>query len=138
MTRTATDMVGFRSGRLTVTARAPGIFNEAHWYCLCDCGTATRPISGRKLRYGAQRSCGCARGPAMRMPETGSGIHPLVHFVFEKMQERKFSIKRLARRSGVSETVIGSLRDGRTRPKLDDMEALLNVLGYELPPPRQK
>jgi hypothetical protein len=131
-----TPMIGFRSGRLTVIRRAAERKNEATWICECDCGKITRPILGSKLRTGYRISCGCiAKGRPLRMPSPGRGVHPLVFFIFEQMEERRFAVDRLARDSGVSRTAIENVRDGKSRAKLDDIEAMLNVLGYELQEP---
>jgi hypothetical protein len=135
--RRAVDMIGFRSGRLTVIGRHYKNGHDAEWICKCDCGTITKPILGGSLRRRLRISCGCiAKGRAIRMPEPGRGVHPLVFFIFDQMQERRFGIRRLSRDSGVSITAIENVRDGRTRAKLDDIEAMLNVFGYEFPKPQ--
>ena len=52
------DMVGEKVGRLTVVSRAEGKSSSAWWNCVCDCGGATI-VSGRSLRAGKTKSCGC-------------------------------------------------------------------------------
>tara|TARA_R100001244_G_scaffold2541_4_gene3974 strand:+ start:1187 stop:1876 length:690 start_codon:yes stop_codon:yes gene_type:complete len=53
------DMTGIRFSRLTVIARAPrGVDTRAYWSCRCDCGN-TAIVSGKNLRSGITRSCGC-------------------------------------------------------------------------------
>lgn len=52
------NMLGFRSGRLLVTARAGTANKRAVWLCRCDCGrTVVR--SGKYLRKREVKSCGC-------------------------------------------------------------------------------
>lgn len=53
------DMSGFRTGKLTVMARAGSKDALALWLCKCECGK-TAVVSGELLRRG-QLSCGCAR-----------------------------------------------------------------------------
>lgn len=54
------DMVSLRFGRLTVLRRSPTPRGEtrAFWVCKCDCGGESI-VSGRYLRTGITRSCGC-------------------------------------------------------------------------------
>ena len=55
------DETGHRYGRLTVLERylIPGK-PTAYWKCRCDCGVETI-VSGKALRNGTSRSCGCLR-----------------------------------------------------------------------------
>ena len=55
------DETGHRYGRLLVLERYPvkGV-RYAFWKCRCDCGTEV-VISGKSLREGVSRSCGCLR-----------------------------------------------------------------------------
>ena len=52
------DESGNRYFRLTVIARAGIKRREATFLCRCDCGAETI-ASGRALRLGRKRSCGC-------------------------------------------------------------------------------
>ena len=55
------DLVGRRFGRLEVLEATEKRANECIvWKCLCDCGNV-REISGKSLRRGFTRSCGCLR-----------------------------------------------------------------------------
>lgn len=56
--RKALDLTDQTFGRLTVLRRGPNRGAHAAWYCLCDCGTV-KHVSGRDLRYGRTKSCGC-------------------------------------------------------------------------------
>ena len=54
------DITGQRFGRLTVLARAGSGASHARWRVRCDCGKE-KDVSGRHLRSGDIRSCGCLR-----------------------------------------------------------------------------
>lgn len=56
--RPVLDLTEQRFGRWTVLARGPNVGIHAGWECRCECGT-TRLVSGRDLRYGRSKSCGC-------------------------------------------------------------------------------
>ena len=55
----AINMIGFKSGHLTVLARTTGpIPKRAYWECLCRCGNRL-PVMGKYLRSNEVKSCGC-------------------------------------------------------------------------------
>lgn len=55
------NMIGKRSGKLVVVARAGNASNGAAlWSCACDCGRSTK-VQGSVLRNGRTTSCGCVR-----------------------------------------------------------------------------
>ena len=55
------DMLGKRYGKLVVVERAgTSSGHRALWLCQCDCG-GTKITSGRSLRRGAVKSCGCLK-----------------------------------------------------------------------------
>lgn len=64
------DMLGTRSGRLTVTGRAPTGTDHhggARWVCRCDCGAETIATGSQLRGPRARQSCGrCQRAPASR------------------------------------------------------------------------
>lgn len=62
------DLRKRRFGRLMVVKRheAKGPRGDIHWVCKCDCGQKTI-VSGRNLRYGSTKSCGCLHGPTKRV-----------------------------------------------------------------------
>lgn len=59
------DIIGTRFGRLVVCEGAGKDIEGLRWLCLCDCGTA-KVVSGKHLRRGAIRSCGCLRKETSR------------------------------------------------------------------------
>ena len=55
------DLTGMKFGRLLVIEEAPQIKKGiTRWRCLCDCGNE-KVVTGRGLRFGETRSCGCLR-----------------------------------------------------------------------------
>lgn len=56
--RPVRDLVGQVFGRLTVKQRMGEDQSGPRWLCECECGQF-KIISGRKLRDGLTRSCGC-------------------------------------------------------------------------------
>ena len=59
------DETGVRYGRLVVRERALNHGTRAAWDCVCDCG-GTAVVSGKDLRSGHTRSCGCLRVDTIR------------------------------------------------------------------------
>jgi hypothetical protein len=57
------DMSGMTFGKWRVLEEVPRTRGTGapKWKCVCECGTE-RSMTGNKLRRGASRSCGCARG----------------------------------------------------------------------------
>lgn len=67
----ASNLTGERFSRLVVLRRAGTRHKAIMWLCLCDCGTETT-VSGKHLRSGGTRSCGCL------MRETAAAIGRIV------------------------------------------------------------
>jgi hypothetical protein len=60
------ELAGHRFGRLVVVAQAPSSADGfANWECICDCGNAL-VTSGKRLRGGVTKSCGCLRVDAIK------------------------------------------------------------------------
>jgi hypothetical protein len=57
--------------------------------------------------------------------------HPLVRRVFEEMNAQRYDTTALEAAAGVSASCIRSWRTRRT-PRVDNLEAALNSLGFEL------
>lgn len=66
--RRVIDLRVRRFGRLRVIKRhnENGPRGDVHWVCRCDCGQKTI-VSGRNLRFGNTKSCGCLHGPTRRV-----------------------------------------------------------------------
>jgi hypothetical protein len=60
-----------------------------------------------------------------------AGAHPAVRRLFAEMNTQRCTAADLSERSGINKN---TLKDWRTRtaPTLDNLEACLNVLGFEL------
>ena len=54
------DLTGKRYGRWFVSSYSKTVNNRKYWLCRCDCGE-TRDVSGKSLRNGSSKSCGCSR-----------------------------------------------------------------------------
>ncbi len=58
--------IGNKYGYLTVIARAPNSKDgRAMWKCKCDCGKEV-VVSGKNLRSGNTKSCGCLHTEKLR------------------------------------------------------------------------
>jgi hypothetical protein len=58
----------------------------------------------------------------------------MVKFIWVQMRIQNFTIKELCKRSGVSYSCFKKGRAGRASTTIDNIEALLNVLGYTMKP----
>jgi hypothetical protein len=67
-------------------------------------------------------------GPRTKAPKH---VHPLVELIFKEMAWQELSRPKLARLAGIAENTIQNWRRCAT-PNLQNVEACLNVLGYEL------
>ena len=98
------DMTGKRFGRLLVISYSHTVKSRrAHWNVLCDCGTE-KTVSGKCLRSGYTRSCGCLQKESARA--TGKSmagkLHPdwAKHDLTGKEFGRLVAIKRLDKQEG--------------------------------------
>lgn len=64
--------------------------------------------------------------------ETDRSTHPFVKFLSNEMARQRATLTDVAERSGVCVKTIGQWRAGGRTPKLRDIEAVVNVLGYEI------
>ena len=76
------DIMGQKFGKLTVISFAYTKDNRAYWHCICDCDKDKEIkkdviVSGKELRSGKIRSCGCLHKDAGR-----DHIHDLTGQVF--------------------------------------------------------
>ncbi len=74
------DITGNRYGKLTVLSiahRAPD--RTWHWNCVCDCGEP-RICTGRNLKGGKSKSCGCVHGIAISTPVTHEQLLRLLNY----------------------------------------------------------
>lgn len=65
MGRPKENLIGQKFGRWTVVEEGPGYIDKgangikSNWYCDCDCGAKHHLVSGRNLKAGNSKSCGC-------------------------------------------------------------------------------
>jgi phage FluMu protein Com len=83
------DMLHQKCGRLTVISRAENKNHRAQWNCLCDCGN-TITISGKQLRSGQTKSCGCLRKETVR--NQGYKNKHSEEYVIQKLQENGYEL----------------------------------------------
>ncbi len=67
------DLVGKRSGKLTVISFSNMKFGQAYWNCLCDCGKKTIVVA-HSVASGNSKSCGCGRGGVKKKRPIPSGV----------------------------------------------------------------
>jgi len=85
--------IGNRYGRLLVLKQA-GVnrFGLVLWLCQCDCGNKTI-TSGRNLRIGDTRSCGCLlrekRKKGLRHLPEGEAIFNAMLYTMKKMLKKE-------------------------------------------------
>lgn len=97
MGRPIKDMTGQRFGRLTVVSFShTSSQREAMWKCICDCGSDFI-ASGRRLRRGWTKSCGCLSKEKVieRSTKHGqNGTRPYI--IWQHMKDRCYNSKHQA------------------------------------------
>lgn len=89
MSKVIVDLENQRFGNLVVLKEA-GRTNDKKvtWLCLCDCG-ATKVISGRSLRVGLTKSCGCIHKKQLIERSTVHGkSRTRENYVWSSMKQR--------------------------------------------------
>ena len=80
--------IGNQYGRLEVIAFADARYGKARWLCRCDCGNETI-VTGKYLRTGHTRSCGCLRCDVMSNNMRTHGLsHTPIHDAWVNMIQR--------------------------------------------------
>lgn len=65
------------------------------------------------------------------IPE-GRGVHPFVRWIWRRINLDEWSQEDLAKRSGVSSSALRKWRRGERNPRIGELEAVINTLGYRL------
>lgn len=65
-------------------------------------------------------------------PKDGSGIHPIIRWIWVEMNRQCASQEDVAKRAGVSSSAMRKWRKGDRSPKLFEIEAVVNALGGTL------
>lgn len=68
----------------------------------------------------------------MKPPAEGKSVHPAVRWLWLEMNRQCASQEDVAKRAGVSSSAMRKWRQGVTTPKLRDIEAVINAMGYKL------
>lgn len=74
------------------------------------------------------------RPPKLSVP---AGAHPLVRRLFEEMNRQQCGVLDMAERSGINKNTFRSWRT-RAMPRVADLEACFNVLGFDIVVKEQK
>ena len=70
-------------------------------------------------------------GPAY-VHDYGPGVNWMVKIIWDEIIAGDLSTEHLTKVSGVSRSIIRRWRNGRNAPRIENVEAVLNALGYEL------
>ena len=73
----------------------------------------------------------CGNGPKPGKLQIPTNAHRLIKRLSEIVNDEMTTLSELAARAGVSNKTICDWRH-RTNPKIDDLDAVLNVMDYEL------
>jgi transcriptional regulator with XRE-family HTH domain len=65
-------------------------------------------------------------------PRKGMAVHPLVRWMWKQMNKQLASQEDVAKRSGVSSSAMRKWRVGVRSPRVMELEAVINALGYKL------
>jgi ribosome-binding protein aMBF1 (putative translation factor) len=66
-----------------------------------------------------------------KVPE-GKGVHPFVRWMWKRINADMWSQEDLAKRAGVSASAMRKWRNGARNPKISEIEAVINAMGYSL------
>lgn len=82
------NMIGYKSGRLTVVSEAYNKNGRYYWNCICECGNNVT-VAGTHLRNGNTKSCGCLQVDRVRELKTTHGLsHTTEHNSWIGMVQR--------------------------------------------------
>lgn len=89
------DLTGQRFGRLVVIEQIKTTVESnsraAVWSCMCDCGNIVK-ASGRRLRQGTTKSCGCLRKDAISQRNLKHGKYGVrVYVIWQHMKDRCYN-----------------------------------------------
>lgn len=79
-----------------------------------------------------QRSKVPPKREALKPPANDRGVHPIVRWIWLEMNHQHASQEDVAERAGVSSSAMRKWRQGINSPKLVDIEAVVNALGYSI------
>lgn len=62
----------------------------------------------------------------------GMAIHPIVRWIWTQINHQHASQEDVATRAGINSSTLRKWRDGVRSPRIMELEAVVNVLGYKL------
>ena len=62
----------------------------------------------------------------------GRGVHPIVRWIWKRINTDMWSQEDLAKKAGVSASAMRKWRIGARNPKISEIEAVINAMGYSL------
>lgn len=65
-------------------------------------------------------------------PVEDRSVHPFIRFIWSKMNEELWSQEDLAKRAGVTSSAMRKWRRGERNPRISELEAVINAMGYRL------
>ena len=72
------------------------------------------------------------RSGPVYVTDYGQGVHWMVKIIWDDIIAGDLSTEHLTKVSGVSRSIIRRWRNGRNAPRIENVEAVLNALGYEI------
>lgn len=65
------------------------------------------------------------------VPE-GRGVHPIIRWIWKRVNLDEWSQEDLAKRSGVTSSAMRKWRRGERNPRISELEAVVNAMGYKI------
>lgn len=62
----------------------------------------------------------------------GRGVHPFIRWIWRRINLDEWSQEDLAIKAGVSSNTIRKWRRGERNPRISELEAVINAMGYRL------
>lgn len=62
----------------------------------------------------------------------GRGVHPIIRWIWRRVNQDEWSQEDLAKRSGVTSSAMRKWRRGEHNPRISELEAVINAMGYRI------
>lgn len=73
-----------------------------------------------------------SKTPPKKPPPDGLAVNPLTRWIWLRINEDEWSQEDLAKRAGVSSSAMRKWRNGVRSPRLSEIEAVVNALGFRI------
>lgn len=73
-----------------------------------------------------------SRIPPAKPVVEGKAVHPIVRWIWVEMNRQQASQEDVAKRAGVSSSAMRKWRNGVRSPRIQELEAVVNVLGGKI------